>query len=330
MKLKPYIITLNDVTDKVNDLNRVGIQNIEIVQGVLVKNTSVRERREALHSTFYNFVPNSVAGCAMAHMNVWKKFLQDNRHEYALIMEDDVVIKSNKNIRDIYNALEMTPSTFDILYLGCIWCKERVSYPFFLLLNEFNIFKKYPKDENINQYIKKPSSALGLHCYILSKKGARTLLNHLYGKIYNHIDFHINKIAEDINIYSVIDIIATQTSVTNETSSENNTLSSHPAILHYFVKDVNMTDNLKLGYFLKLKGIKVFNAELNITSLIFLIIGVICSLLPIQIEYLIVVFILLSLKDLIDDPRNEYIYIHFILFIFPSLCKKLITVGRLK
>ena len=327
INLKPYIISLKNVDEKITYLNQLGINNIQFISGVDVKKTEPDAIKEAVNKYLYQFLPDSVIGCAMAHMNTWKEFLNSD-YDYALIMEDDVMLEPNMDVNNIYQALSMTPNDFDILYLGCFLCNENnyinSIHKFLKLMVNPTLFNPITtcKEKIINSYIKQPIDALGLHCYILSKKGAQTLLDKLYGKVYNHIDGCINYIIT-LKKYSVIENIASQTSVTYKTFSNNVTENNHPMILNYISNKIHVAKDIPLKYLLDVKLFKVGTTNINTTSIIFLLIGIILSFLKIELKYIIIGFVFLSIQDFIINPRNVYIYLNMFLIILPTLLSTL-------
>jgi glycosyl transferase family 25 len=85
-------------------------------------------------------------GCYLSHYEIWKEIIKNNL-EYAIIMEDDIVISENPK-----KYLENLPKDFDIAYLG--YC------------DMYNVeTKEYNKYWNISSGI-----SLCTHAYVISKK----------------------------------------------------------------------------------------------------------------------------------------------------------------
>ena len=90
-------------------------------------------------------------GCAASHLLVWKNFVRSSNKEFLFVAEDDMIPHSNfaKLFPTYWNK---TPDSFDIVLVGSHLYAEP-SEPLVLA-----------------------RSALNLHAYILSKKGARKLV----------------------------------------------------------------------------------------------------------------------------------------------------------
>lgn len=166
----------------------------------------------------YDYMPHSVLGCAISHIKCWKRhtLLSNN---YTLILEDDFFINNNallklqklfkiNNLKKIIEILiHLTPTDFDILYLGYIGGS--------MITNYFKLTNNYLSYKNINEFIEIPNISLGLHSYIVSTKGVIKLLNYIKtNKINFHIDYYIQKLASHNKLitYSLKDRLFYQTS----------------------------------------------------------------------------------------------------------------------
>ena len=98
-RMKFYLISLDESPkEKLKYLAEFGIYP-ELIKGVDGKKVSKYETKEAV-SAFYNeFGPKSAIGCAMSHMNVYKKIVEGD-DKYSVIFEDDVVV-----VMAVYDAM---------------------------------------------------------------------------------------------------------------------------------------------------------------------------------------------------------------------------------
>ena len=126
-------------------------------------------------------------GCAISHIKLWETFL-NGEDKFLIIMEDDVYLKPKFN-KNLYNYLNHLPNNFDISYL--------LIHPNKSFQNLFN------KSININGYVKKGFGQWGTVAYILSRKGAKKLLE-LAKPIYKPIDEMIKSAIEDNKIISYV------------------------------------------------------------------------------------------------------------------------------
>ena len=90
-------------------------------------------------------------GCAASHLLVWKNFVDSSPKDFLFVAEDDMIPHSHFNeLFPIY--WDRTPPSFDILLVGSHLYAE---------LSERLVLRR---------------SALNMHAYIISKKGAERLL----------------------------------------------------------------------------------------------------------------------------------------------------------
>ena len=105
-----------------------------------------------------------------SHTNLWK-YIFDNRLQYALVFEDDVIIPENFLV-ELDIILRNTPENWDILFFGIL-----------------RMMAQKTKYENFHRLLNKKGYNNGLHCYILSYQSTKRLL-HLIARIgaINQID----------------------------------------------------------------------------------------------------------------------------------------------
>jgi GR25 family glycosyltransferase involved in LPS biosynthesis len=119
-------------------------------------------------STSVTMSPSERA-CAASHLQLWRDFdsgklcgLQAGRFDspIMLVFEDDAKVKTENLAERVADILTELPSNFDICYLGCIVPSnaKRIKWSSQLLVPEY---------------------AWQLHAYLLSRAGARKLLNQL-------------------------------------------------------------------------------------------------------------------------------------------------------
>jgi GR25 family glycosyltransferase involved in LPS biosynthesis len=107
-----YIISLKNPVNLIQEVKTYGFNPILIkgVRGdVLSLDEKIEETGDYLKATT---IPNSVLGCAAAHLKTWKTFLSTNE-PYCVIFEDDAVFEPNfKHKFDL--CFKHTPFDFDI------------------------------------------------------------------------------------------------------------------------------------------------------------------------------------------------------------------------
>jgi glycosyl transferase family 25 len=313
---KTYVISLNKPDKLLSEITNYGLSPI-LVEGVNGKKLSKKDINENTSITGRMFAPLSVIGCAMAHIKIWKLFLESNA-DYAIIFEDDVVFENNfKEKLDL--GIKNTPDDFDILYLGCFGCQNNLNFNTlqFANLGILNLKAKFR-----NQFVNKPFIALATHAYVVSRNGAKKLLSYIDRNIYTHIDIHIQELVSNklINIYSFNNRIAYQTS-TDELKSLN-VSSSHPVMINSLLSEFYVDKMVKASYISTVSGIRIGNFNVYSWSVIFMLLGLILSTTNLDALSITIGFILISLPDLYMDVNNKTIKIHYLLLILTYLIFK--------
>lgn len=191
-----YVINLDRSTDRLTNLqNNFKEYNIKFTRFSAIEGKNVSNDQLIKTTSFLcrNFLCNyGIVGCALSHINLWKKLVLDQKTDFYVVMEDDAVINDNfkKTINEIDNI--KYDIDFDIISLHCI--------------REYNC-RQYGKTKiklSDGTVIGKTLFPLSTTSYILSKKGAIKLLS-LFDKIYYHIDVEIaiKSKFNDINYYSL-------------------------------------------------------------------------------------------------------------------------------
>jgi glycosyl transferase family 25 len=117
--MKIYCINLNkdkkrwNTIKSISDKHNLNIIRIPAYNGnELNPNECIKQN--ILHTNYS--LRKGQLGCALSHINLWKKIKTDN-DDFALIIEDDVIFTNNFK-ENLYNLLNYLPETWDIIYLG--------------------------------------------------------------------------------------------------------------------------------------------------------------------------------------------------------------------
>lgn len=122
-------------------------------------------------------------GCAVSHINIWKKMVKENIAE-ALILEDDATI-ANNFMANLNQQKKHYPKNYDIIFLGYN------IQTFFRLRNS-----EYPN-------LKKTKNLNGTHGYLITYHGAKRLLEENFLPLEKPFDVHIGDKMDQFNIYLV-------------------------------------------------------------------------------------------------------------------------------
>jgi len=143
----------------------------------------------------------STIGCAASHAAVWRRVIESGA-PYAIVLEDDteMVADAKDHIRWIARHM---PSDTDMVVLGCFLCGTSPHH--------------VPVSQ---QSIKEIRQFSGTHAYIVTRRGARALLDHAYPVAF-HLDMVISHLARrgKVRVYATTHDVASQTS--GESTSEN-------------------------------------------------------------------------------------------------------------
>jgi hypothetical protein len=107
-----------------------------------------------------------------------------------------------------------------------------------------------------------------------------------------------------------------------QTSSESgvseNVKTFYPSLITNILSTVYIDDHLPLSYVTSVSLAEIGGMNINVTSILFLTIGIICAFAKVNIMNLISIFVAISILDLFDG-KVDIIGFHFALFITPSL-----------
>lgn len=315
---KAYLITLNNPIEKIEYLKNNGVYPI-IVKGVNGKLMSEKEISDNVSNLYKNFGPKSAIGCAMSHLNTWKNFIENTNDEYAIIFEDDIILEKDF-IKKLDIVLNNTPNDFDVLYIGCFGCEQN---------NNFNLFEYLcsligmtSEHKKINNYISIPKTAFATHSYILSRKGAKKLIENLDGNIHNHIDFCMQELSskKKINSYVSTPRLAFQTSTDNSVSE--NVSSNHPVLINNALNKIYVDKMVRANYLTNMSIARIGNININFFSILFLLLGFLFSFMGLNITNVTLFYLLISLYDIcMIKNKNDIsiILFHYILLILPII-----------
>lgn len=267
--MNTYIINLDRSKDRKEEIiaecKRVNIDPI-IVEGIDGKKLT----KEDLNKTtkFCEiFGSNSLKGCALSHLKVWKKFIEDDNYPFALILEDDCKFDCSNFTNELNKGLSELPNDFDILFLDC----SHSNYMTYMM----EIIKmKYPSNaKEYSEHLYKPKFTLQTHSYIISKKGAIKAIGFFERElIYTHVDAQLNNIP--LNKFVLKRKIAYQ-DISIEKSL--NITTKYPNKFNKILKNIKMDDNMSLDYLMSINIIEVpiiqERVPINLWSLIFILFG---------------------------------------------------------
>jgi GR25 family glycosyltransferase involved in LPS biosynthesis len=159
------------------DGSKLDIENLSISPKARKQFDELTQSKKRKHH--YQFPSIGAFGCYLSHTQVFEITVKNN-HTYSIVFEDDFLCPPNI-LETIDSYLHTIPEDWDMLLINftCHDCKK---------------IKKY----------RKVSLFWGLAAYVISQKGARTLLNSgLLFPITQQIDWFLNEMSSEINIYAL-------------------------------------------------------------------------------------------------------------------------------
>ena len=200
-----FVINLKRRTDRLERLynNSPEFKNriieFEAYEGRKIQMTNAITRLFKPHDFMWK---KAIMGCALSHLNLWFKLVNDKPEINSyLILEDDVKFKSGWK-KQWLEAAPHLPENFDVVYLGGILppnrsgfeqCKEPVN-KYFSRVKENSFFGQNPP----NRYFHWCAYA-----YVLSKQGAQKIIDVLMTRdgYYTSADHMICNPIDYMNIY---------------------------------------------------------------------------------------------------------------------------------
>lgn len=177
---------LNSMTDKLNK-EHLTFKRIEAVDGKQL--TLTPDLLELFKDNDFGF-RRGVIGCSLSHYNLWKELI-NSEESYYVIMEDDSSFCNNfsSKLQDLLKV-----RNYDILFLGYHTTMQK---------------DNTESDTTIIEPLKTDLYIGGTHCYIITKEGAKALVDfiNLYG-IKHGIDYLMAKVQKIVPVYETIPHLA--------------------------------------------------------------------------------------------------------------------------
>lgn len=299
-----YIINLDEHTNRLESM-KTQLQKLDLdfIRILGIKGSDLdRETRDKEVSDISKLIStSSIIGCALSHKTTWKKMLE-NGDKHAMIMEDDCVFGENftQKLNDLLEELQTEDPLWDLVYLGYFgMANPEKCHNIFDKLSGLPFKKIQHKTNKKLKYSFVPEKPLGLHCYLISDKCARILLNRIK-KINFHIDAEILNKSDGLRVYASKEILAHQ-----YTSSENSSqTTSFPICINKLLDKHRLDNGLTAGYY--------FSAPMG-------------GLLGVNFNLYIIFYIL----TLVFLPRNSYLSIYRIL-VFLLIVELLLDITNYK
>lgn len=172
-KSNTHVINLDKDAIRLENMKSLLDNNFTRFSAIYGKDLSEDDINKELTYVGKNFLCNySMIGCALSHQNLWKKLVNDDQNDFYIIFEDDLKYIDKKLLNKLINRLNELD--YDYINLYCELCGF---YDSKLEIDELKVGKSVL-----------PLTAAG---YIVSKRGAKTLLKYLENNLSYHIDLSV-------------------------------------------------------------------------------------------------------------------------------------------
>lgn len=167
------------------------------------------------------FCTPAMVGIALSHIGTWQAVV-DRELDACMVLEDDVVLHP-EFAEKFRQAMHDVPSSFDILLLGCLQCDEK---------------HQTTKNHPVFGSVRRVDMFTALQCYVISNKGARTLLEGVkrVGGVEDHIDQTMPRM-KHLQAYATNEELARQDTAEFQNST-NAFTSAFPTVLNEYLGTV--------------------------------------------------------------------------------------------
>jgi glycosyl transferase family 25 len=178
-----HIVNLKKSVDRLENVKKVmskynlKFERFDAIYGKELSQEEVNKNANILCRTL--LCNNGIIGCAMSHIQLWNKLLNDNMSDKYIIMEDDIEDINIQELNNLVNFINDNKFDFDYISLNCIslFCQ--------------NLNKGIKVSDTL--YLTNKIYPFGTGAYIISKNGAKKLVDMINKyKIFYHIDFTVS------------------------------------------------------------------------------------------------------------------------------------------
>lgn len=182
-----YIINLSSSHERwKKSLHQCKTINVNPIRIDAIKGSTLKksERQVEASLSCAKFCPNASIGVTLSHMKAWSTAHVEHPNLPCMICEDDVVF--TQNFFDLFLLYSQeVPQDWDILYVGCLMCQPNLPLIPKAALTLMN--QKNKMSRRISEQVIIPEFAFGSHCYCVSPKGLRKLLQ--WNIVTEQVDF---------------------------------------------------------------------------------------------------------------------------------------------
>lgn len=173
------------------ELTQCGVtpQRFSAVDG---KSLTVAELQANTTTVARRFLTRGIVGCFLSHRAQWQRTAADESEPCQIIMEDDVVLADDfvAQTRAMLEQLDACPETqnyqWDVLLLGALGSVHpHGHYGWNRIASYMAGGQRRTRQVTANIHV--PRRPMGMHCYVLTQRGARKLLAQA-NRVSGHVD----------------------------------------------------------------------------------------------------------------------------------------------
>lgn len=294
-----YVINMDESKDRLkmmtDQIPKIGKPFIRI-PAINGKKMSYNDLKQSSTPFCQMFCTHSIIGCFLSHKKTWKTIV-DNNDDYALVMEDDCAV-GDTFVTDLKNVMdELLPFNPDFVYLGCFgncdYDNQRKNVVD-SLISSFSFPLECASKNYVGTYAYVPKNPIGFHCYVISNKCAKYLLQQM-PKAHYHVDINFLLYTQPLNVF------ASKKKLGNQfTSSKLSTQSvDFPVTINYFLDNIKDSNGMSYSYYFSAPLIQILWHRVN---LYFILASLFMFIYPHS--TLFNFFMILFLLEFVVNPRN--------------------------
>jgi len=209
-----WVVNLDQSTDRWEqasaELARHEIQ-AERFSATLGKALSASELTEKVTFPARYFCTPGMIGCFLSHRAAWERIVQED-HDAVLMLEDDIIILHDNFNARLKSQLDELPSDWEVCLIGALGVigieKENLQMKIFGLVAGGTRACPGRDSRLISPNVFVPYKPTGTHAYLISKRGAQTLLQKCPRASW-HVDLTAWSLP-DLKLYAAREFLATQ------------------------------------------------------------------------------------------------------------------------
>ncbi|CAK0746951.1 glycosyl transferase, family 25 [Gammaproteobacteria bacterium] len=265
-----------------------------------------------------SFCSKGMIGCALSHYKTLKKFLK-TKSKYALILEDDCILDSDfqYNLSKALIELKETDPEWKLLYGGYYGITDRKYEGIMKMFQYFGVLSSIKNKQGYignNTFV--PLIPVGSYCYVISRQGAKELLDTMKNKITSPIDVQFIKTFKDsTGVYALTNRIGHQPFNIEQSLVTD---SAFPKTINRLLDELQYKiDGIDLSFYLN-SAVADIN-DITINGYLFSYLGILLLLRYNNVYYkypAIVIYILLSVEYCLNPTSTVLYTVLFYMLLF--------------